>query len=122
MTNTHITIGGHKVTTNKVGQVHTATKATGVTGTITWCVTNGICNLYWYNIETPSTGTDQLLTSDIPTPKISSPILSTPVSSMSGATFVGCCYVSSSGLYANKRQSSDFIGTISYPVADDWSE
>lgn len=126
MINTHINVGGHKITTNKVGQVHNITSSdlganmsfvSGGRGT--WCVTNGICFICLYGIQSSTTGTQAML-KNVPTPKIQCVMpmgnggsaIITSFNCNAGATTVMCAI----------NANSPFYGTVCYPVADDWVE
>lgn len=118
MPNTHINVGGHKITTNKVGTVHTVTTGfeTGFSGTITWQVTNGICFITTA-VSGTSTGINQVVYTAIPKAKI-------------GAW--AACYSNRGGIVAVENTTnlqasvltanSTLYATLVYPVADDWVE
>lgn len=127
MTNTHINVGGHKITTNKVGQVKQVPLSSSVsTGyTLEYVVTNGICTISAYlDRIVPMSLT--VVATGLPNPKMdtitqshtnatspTNPIL-TRVSkgTNSGSLLVGQGSSSNCSVYF----------TMSYPVADDWVE
>lgn len=123
MTNTHITLGGHKITTNKVGQVHSITTLlNGYTGTVVYCVTNGICHVATYGITASQVLSGVVkICEGLPKAKMSA--FATRLASTNP--------VVESIIYINVN-TTDLIGTslqnlplylcISYPVADDWVE
>lgn len=118
MTNTHINVGGHKITTNKVGTVHTVTSGfeNGFTGTVQWCVTNGICCVQATLVRT-STGSALSVYTGLPKAKLGANV---PAFNNRGSIYIdtntnvlGCTV-----LAANQNLYS----SMSYPVADDWVE
>lgn len=114
MTNTHINVGGHKITTNKVGQVQTAELESGVTGgTVQYCVTNGICCVIMGNITCGAS----YITKKLPTCKWGNGYLYV-LNEASKYTIV----LHGTELIASTYSLSGFYGVFSYPVADDWSE
>lgn len=122
MTNTHINIGGHKITTNKVGSVHKITNLnTGFSvqgaGRVEWCVANGFCCLAIVSIRAASTGTNQIvLSSGVPPAK----------SACYGATKYGdLVFVNTDGtlrMDVSSNSSTNLYASMAYPVADDWVE
>ena len=116
MTNTHITIGGHKITTNKVGQVHTVTSlASGFTGAIIWCVTNGICVASLWPLTPSAAGANQTVYSDMPKCK---------TGAVASVLDGGACYIqpNSTVLQIDVNNTNAKYFQIAYPVADDWVE
>ena len=117
MTNTHINFGGHKVTTNKVGQVHTTTTLqNGFEGEVKWVVVNGICILDVSFRRASVEYTETIVCSGIPKAKTR---MANDVSGgyrlivNEGETdFKACCYIAD--MYS--------CGELTYPVADDWVE
>lgn len=53
MTNTHINVGGHKITTNQIKGHTQLTPESGVTGTVFCCIVNGICFVGFSNVSAP---------------------------------------------------------------------
>ena len=121
MTNTHINVGGHKITTNKVGQVHTITNLlNGFTGTVRWVVTNGICTISISGVGRTSVQSSAVkLLENVPKAKI--------------PAYVDCNnYTQNARLYIEANttdliftyttSTSSVWTTLVYPVADDWVE
>ena len=114
MTNTHINVGGHKITTNKVGQVKTATNVSTASGTVQYVVANGICCLLLSNVTTTEgTGDWRNIATNIPKAKL------------------GGLWILASGnqvrtnntnVQVYKSNGNANYGMVSYPVADDWVE
>ena len=113
MTNTHINVGGHKITTNKVGQVHTATLINGATGTVKWCITNGTCHVYLANVKTNGAGTITI-SNDMPKAKLCG----------QNANVAGDAYVydDTTLLNVGNYGADALYFAFDYPVADDWVE
>jgi hypothetical protein len=112
MTNTHITIGGHKITTNKVGQVHTATNGASATGTVRWTVSNGICFIGFTNVSCPVNTT---IATNVPQAKMGGAI---PLTNR-------LVWVTGNPTRLDNGAQSALAGEyflFSYPVADDWVE
>lgn len=115
MTNTHINVGGHKITTNKVGSKHyTEALSSGFTGGIQWCVTNGICVMSMIGVQPGSTGGSQVVLNGIPKPKI--------YAYTSDGTNSFWIIEDTNVLYANANAIYQEYLTLVYPVADDWVE
>ena len=119
MTNTHITIGGHKVTTNKVGQVHTITSVSSgwtIVGYIKWCVINGFCYVIVWGVNASVEGTNQTVCSGLPEGKLLGGSASAPGANLcwvhTGGVLQADIYNTAYGLYTS----------IVYPVADNWVE
>ena len=121
MTNTHITIGGHKITTNKVGELHSITNLkTGWTGTLWWTVNNGICYLAGDTITNSSAGGGQIIyEGNIPLPKGYSP---TFLVGNGGGGVLGTVIVGVGRIIANMDLTGTSWWSVTYPVRDDWSE
>jgi len=51
MKNTHIKIGENKVTTNQIKGYTQLTPESGVTGTMSYCIVNGICFVGFSNVS-----------------------------------------------------------------------
>ena len=127
MTNTHINVGGHKITTNKVGEVHSATVETSnfATGSeIRYVVTNGICTTYFYLIPKTTGNSNVGACFDLPNPKMS---VYCAVPAVGGETTARLILISSVnnkgrlGFWNNTSANGSYF-TLSYPVADDWVE
>ena len=123
MTNTHINVGGHKITTNKVGQVHSVTSgfSNGFAGIVKWVVTNGICTISAYGIYKAGTGNSIEILANIPKAKIT---VSNDVVLQSSPFLHGHMYVNEAGtsLMGSPTNGVGEWNTLSYPVADDWVE
>lgn len=116
MTNTHITIGGHKVTVNKVGQVHTPSAQTGAP-TISWVVTNGLCCVY-LSVSPPSAGTYNL--TGFPKAKITASA-SCVKSRTAPSTGMVTIDANTTTIVVDTQDATSHC-TLVYPVADDWVE
>ena len=118
MTNTHINIGGYKVTTNKVGQVHTVT-LTGATSDFTqYKVINGTCFLKSWNLQKTTTGSTTIATGLPP----ASP--SFGVTTFGGNVIMGFLFVDETGKLSYDcfvANSGAYIA-FSYPVSSGWVE
>lgn len=118
MTNTHINVGGHKITTNKVGQVHTVTSGfvNGYSGTILWCVNNGVCLVTAIDFGRSSGDGRIAAYSGLPTARMD-------VYSQIGDNY-GNIGVSGNTLsiYQGAGNLVKVWHSISYPVTDDWVE
>ena len=122
MTNTHITIGGHKVTTNKVGTLHNITTleagfSFGSGGALKWIVRNGICVISMQEVQSSTIGNNKLLIKDIP-PNINMVEWGMCYDNR-GALFI---FPNATELRVNVTSLSNLNATIVYPVADDWVE
>ena len=123
MTNTHINVGGHKITTNKVGEVHTVTSgfSNNYSGTINWCVINGIC---YVNVAVKSTTAysgEQNIYAALPKAKLGYQYYR----GIEGADYVYVQRITDasalvSGPYSTANRT--MIVSCIYPVADDWVE
>lgn len=119
MTNTHINVGGHKITTNKVGQVHYVTSGfiNGYTGTLRWCVTNGICVIAtdgWGR----SSGDGRIIGyTGLPPAKM-------PCFSQVGDNYgnLGIDTQGNLSVYQGSGNLVQLWHELVYPVADDWVE
>lgn len=129
MTNTHINIGGHKVTTNKVGQVHTVSSAdlgANITvnsgGSIVWQVVNNVCYMTIYNVQCSATGGNVLIKQNIPkaTGKRNVMALTDGVGTLRATCTMGVDATSIS--VGVGTANVPFFGSFIYPVADDWVE
>lgn len=118
MENTHVTIGGHKVTTNKVGQVHTITTGflNSHSGKIVWSVTNGICVCVLDNVKRSATTGWLKVYSGLPKAKHYVYNLCTLNILLNVAGTDLSLY------YAGSEVGVGVYDTIIYPVADDWVE
>ena len=115
MTNTHINVGGHKITTNKVGEVHTATVVSPFTGNVTWCVTNGLCYVQIWNLSNSYTdGQQRTVATGLPKAKMGG----------SNCYFDRIFYVFEGSTVLTLECTSAGLSYTSYtyPVADDWVE
>ena len=111
-----LSINGHKVVGG--GTVHTVTPIAGsnVTGTIRYCVTNGICVVMLEGVQATNTGNREVC--DIPYGKIGA---GTPLTT--GAAVNAYTYVYTNKLYLDVYVANQgAYGELVYPVADDWHE
>lgn len=125
MINTHINIGGHKVTTNKVGTVGEVSLNGSYVSTsykLYYCVTNGVCTatVYLNNLKVMS-GLTTVIASGLPAPKFTitqgypnpqGGIINTRIADNNGVGEL---------LAGNNTQASVYC-TWTYPVADAWEE
>ena len=122
MPNTYVNFGGHKVTTNKVGQVHIATLLSDFstdTGTVAWCVQNGMCYLSFSRILPVNTGLKNLVT-NLPKSKLFGYALCSNTEAITvGTVMIGA---GQNTVQFNSASATRFWGTLVYPVADDWIE
>ena len=118
MTNTHINVGGHKITTNKVGQVHTVTSGfqNSFTGTLYWGVTNGVCTLYFDGNAPNTSNNNRIIYSGVPKAKVS---VLTPTYGSVAYAYVGTS--GNVGLYKN-NDGTYILFSLTYVVSDDWVE
>ena len=127
MTNTHINVGGHKITTNKVGQLHNLTPASGITvptnGFIKYCVINGMCTISVWNVTASTTGFVPLSNDAVPPCKLNS-CLNVLYNDSGSGSIVGDMYVyaNENTVYVDIKNTIKFYGSLTYPVADDWVE
>lgn len=129
MTNTHINVGGHKITTNKVGQVHTLPiSSSAVSSTsykLEYVVTNSVCIISAYLDRIVPMSFTAIVTG-LPKPKISTITQGFPNPSAPGSPALARIQISGSSgqlLISNGASSNVSIYlTMSYPVADDWVE
>lgn len=127
MTNTHINVGGHKITTNKVGQIKTATVETAnftSASEIRYVVTNGICTTYFYLIPKTTSNSNVAACLDLPKPKMSLYCAVPAVGGETTARLVLISELNNKGRLGwwNTTSSNGSYFTLSYPVADDWVE
>ena len=114
MTNTKIIVGGHEITTNKVGSVHSITLPSDVSGQAYYVVTNGICHLYVTGLNFSGLN-GKTITNVVPKAKL---------------TAHGWFYQhnqlwvssNSTDLCIYKLADIAIHGSMDYPVADDWVE
>lgn len=120
MTNTHINVGGHKITTNKVGVNHKITTLeTGFSGDLYWNVTNGICFVSVWGITVTGTGTNRAILKTLPKAK------NTAVATIHyGNAIWGDWYITGGTtiIFVNNYTANLMYASLSYPVADDWVE
>ena len=111
-------VGGGK------GTEHSATLESGMTGTITYIVQNGIAFVNCHGINTGATGNNQLITSQLPKSKFTTiAFTGIPIISGTGSNLLGIMYVTSNGvLFGNITTVNDGFASFSYPVAADWVE
>ena len=111
-----LSINGHKVVGG--GTVHTVTPIAGsnVTGTITYCVTNGVCIMTFEDVAATNTGNREVGT--VPKAKMS------VGHSFTRGVGISCYgYVSQDKLFIDVYVANNgAYGSMSYPVADDWHE
>lgn len=128
MTNTHINVGGHKITTNKVGTVHNTTVNTtdfnsnfGNDG-VAYKVVNGICSVLITQItpKTASISLNKTLASGLPKCGLytSYPIWNASFQNI-GYVFIDSNSVS---ITCHPTTGDMFWCSFVYPVADDWVE
>ena len=114
-----IIVGGHEITTNKVGSVHTVTSLENSwSGTVRWCVTNGICVVSLAGVGRSGGASSPLKVCTVPKAKF--------------ACYMDCSYSSQTGrayleagttdLLLYSANSNSMYFTLVYPVADDWNE
>lgn len=128
MTNTHINVGGHKVTTNKTTSIKTTTVNTtdfdsnyGNNGVI-YKVVNGICSVLITQI-TPKSATiynNKVLATNLPKCGL---YTSYPIWNASFQN-IGYIYIeqNTTHIIAHPNTGDMFWCSFSYPVADDWVE
>ena len=120
MTNTHINVGGHKITTNKVGQVHEITSLeSGFSGTLYWSVNNGICTVNVWNLSVTGTATNRPIYKSLPKAKQS------VVQALHlGNSLYGDWYIiaGTTQINLNNYIVGGMYASLTYPVADDWVE
>lgn len=125
MTNTHITVGGHKVTTNKVGQVKSValnhSYVVDSYQSIYYVVNNGICVMTAYLDGLTTLNTLTIIATGLPKPKME---ISQSTSTSTDAILLR---VNDSGgegvLWAMNTSSKIYTYfNFTYPVADDWVE
>lgn len=125
MTNTHINVGGHKITTNKVGEVKDISNKlqTGISVTYfaQYKVVNGICFMSFWGLKGSSTGTLTMINAgDYPEPATAYRSTDT-----SDAVTIFCDFPYSGSKAMKVTVSTANTNTFhafSYPVADDWVE
>lgn len=127
MTNTHINVGGHKITTNKVGEIKIATVETAnfTSGSeIRYTVTNGMCTLYFYLIPKTTSNSNVAACYNLPKPKTYFYCAVPAVGGETSARLILISNVNNKGRlgFWNTTSSNGSYFTISYPVADDWVE
>ena len=128
MTNTHINVGGHKITTNRVGRVHNTTVNTtdynsnfGNAG-VSYKVVNGTCHVLITQItpKTVSVNLDKTLASGLPKCGLYTAY------TIWNASFQNIGYVfidsNSVSITCHPNAETMFWCNFSYPVADDWVE
>lgn len=118
MTNTHITVGGHKITTNKVGGVKNFTLSTATADVSQYCVINNSCYVKCWNLAKTTTGSSTIATG-LPKPRFSCGI-----TGFGGNVAKGFLYIETNGNLSYDcfvANSGAFVLFV-YPVADDWVE
>lgn len=123
MTNTHINIGGHKITTNKVGSVHNITNKiqSGFTvNSASYVITNGICTVTCIRLAATATATNKLMLVDLP--KAKNTVYFVCPSDFGVANLFGHIGTNETNVIVNINNTSNGYLTFSYPVADDWVE
>lgn len=129
MTNTHVNFGGHKVTTNKVGQVHqipvSSSASTGYE--LEYVVTNGMCTISGYLDRIVPLSSLTVVATGLPKPKMYT-VTQSQVNAISPSNPILIRIQRSSDgngemLVAQGSSSNCSVYfTMSYPVADDWNE
>lgn len=121
MENTHINFGGHKVTTNTQGTKHqiSCTGNFSQSPKIEYVVNNGICTISGWGLKCSASGGGLIVCSNLPPAKI-------PVGTYGNSTNCGYFYIDYSAPTVLKMHASIAFDTcyfsMTYPVADDWSE
>ena len=119
MTNTHINVGGHKITTNKVGTVHDISANiqspwTG-SGSVKYCVTNGWCQIRIWGVQNSYTDWSQrIFCTGVPKAKVG-------VASV-GRLFTFYVFEGETQIIIEPGYSGPIYQTLEYAVADDWVE
>lgn len=124
MTNTHINVGGHKITTNRVkrGQATLNTTDFGGTGSVYYKVVNGMCTVLIAQIigNSSAVGQDKVLATGLPKCGLytSYPIWDGSIQNM------GYAYIQEGTTYfvCHPHNTNMFWCSFVYPVADDWVE
>ena len=125
MTNTHINVGGHKITTNKVG----TTKSVALNHSyvvdsyqnIYYVVNNGICVMTAYLDGLTTLNTLTVIATGLPKPKMEVS-QSTPTST--DTVLLRVVASGNEGILKAMNTSSKIYSyfNFTYPVADDWVE
>lgn len=130
MTNTHITVGGHKITTNKVGSVHNIDLTTisttyfDTSASLTWCVLNGVCYINAYFVMKTTCSGYYIPSSSLPLPLPKLGYFGGQLAET--GTTRGLVYIVPNGNNAQIGLWLDNLGgnyfSCSYPVSDNWVE
>lgn len=123
MTNTHINVGGHKITTNEIGSVHYISPTNTSIGVeiLGYVVHNRMCTITIWNLSISTTGMITITSGNIPKAKCN--ILSTLIDGNNGTPRGDVFIEGSSTLNAIVSTAGGYMYTsLTYPVADDWVE
>ena len=129
MTNTHINVGGHKITIGKQASLKVATINSSAFNTneshCYYCVKNGICFVKGHIVPLSAFTANTLFASGVPTPwmmsyqqTVGTSTVGTGNRNITITVSGGVGIINATG--GNTASESYF--TIAYPVADDWVE